>query len=259
MNNRIIRYSLGSLLAIAALETWIFFFMETKRRSRAIRLHWYAVMSFIFFLGVRYVWGKLSALFSSKNVLSLKGLARVLSIVVLALAQSCLVLSLAFVDKEPRILNIASSYCLGFVIFLTISCWAVDIGAWLISHLLVRRWSPNATSKTLLSLLLALTMTASGMWSLSQVEVKNVTLPIKGLHPRLNGTTVVQLSDIHLGPFSGHSALKGLVGKVNGLRPDLVLITGDLVDSTVSDLRDTVTPLKDLKPKHGVYFSTGTL
>ena len=259
MNIRTVSYAIASLLPIAALEVWIFFFLETKRRSRAIRLHWYVVMSFIFFLGVTYVWKKLSLLFQSNGYLSLRGLARVAAIVVLLMAQSCLVLSLIFVDKEPLALSIASSYCLGFVIFLTISSAAVDIGAWLIYKLLLRRTGPKATAKTLLSLLLALAMTASGMYSLSQLEVNHVTLPIKGLHPSLNGTTLVQLSDIHLGPFSGHSALKDLVGRVNGLKPDLVLITGDLVDSTVSSLREAVTPLKDLTPKHGVYFCTGTL
>ena len=257
MTNRIVRYA-SLLAAVLLLETWIFFFMETKKRARAIRLHWYVIMSFIFFLGVVYIWRRVSTVFASRKVFSFKGLARIASLTVLVMAQSCLLLSLAFVNNEPLALNTAASYCLGFVIFLAISCVAVDIAAWFIHSLVLRsKKRQNITLKTILSLSLALIMTASGMWSLSQLEVKHVTLPVKGLHPRLNGTTVVQLSDIHLGPFNGKSALNELVGRVNGLKPDLVLITGDLVDSTVSNLQEAVTPLRDIKSKHGVYFSTG--
>ena len=259
MNKRIVGYGITSLLAaVAVLETWIFFFMETKRRARAIRLHWYATMTFIFLLGVVYVWRKVSTLFVSRKGFSFKSLARIASLTVLVMALSCLWLGWAFVNNEPLVINTAASYCLGFTIFLATSFAAVDMAAWCIHSLALRsRKRQSATLKTLLSLLLALIMTASGIWTVSQVEVKLVVLPVKGLHPRLNGTTVVQLSDIHLGPFNGKSALSELVGRVNRLKPDLVLITGDLVDSTVSNLREAVTPLRDLKPKHGVYFSTG--
>ena len=165
-----------------------------------------------------------------------------------------MILGALLVNKEPSYVNVASGYCLGIIVFLTFCFVLVDL------LLLVGRGVIPRSLRvhvTLAGFLLALVLTFSGLWYVSQVEVKHVTLPVKGLHPRLNGTTVVQLSDIHLGPFNGKSALNELVGRVNRLKPDLVLITGDLVDSTVSNLREAVTPLRDLKPKHGVYFSTG--
>ena len=47
------------------------------------------------------------------------------------------------------------------------------------------------------------------------------------------------------------------VAVVNSLRPDLVAITGDLVDGTVAELSGELAPLIDLKARHGVFFVTG--
>ncbi len=82
-------------------------------------------------------------------------------------------------------------------------------------------------------------------------------MPIKGLHPKFNGTTIVQISDIHLGPFNGRSKLKNVIEEVNKLDGDIVVITGDLVDSNVAALREAVVPLKDIKAKYGVFYITG--
>src|SRR5207245_973719 len=48
-----------------------------------------------------------------------------------------------------------------------------------------------------------------------------------------------------------------VVAKINALSPDVVVITGDLVDGSVDDLRVHVAPLADLRAKHGVFFVTG--
>jgi hypothetical protein len=44
---------------------------------------------------------------------------------------------------------------------------------------------------------------------------------------------------------------------VNDLSPDLVAVTGDLVDGSVSKLKDEVAPFAGLRGRHGVYFVTG--
>ncbi len=87
--------------------------------------------------------------------------------------------------------------------------------------------------------------------------VERVTVPIKGLDPRLDGFTVVQLSDIHVGPTLGRDFVESLVATANGLAPDLVAITGDLVDGTVGRLGDHTAPLAGLRSRHGTFFCTG--
>ncbi len=88
-------------------------------------------------------------------------------------------------------------------------------------------------------------------------EVTRVDVPIDGLPPALDGLKVAQISDIHIGPTIGRDFLKGVVERVNGEAPDLVAITGDLVDGTVSRLTDHTSPLADLKSRHGSFFVTG--
>jgi hypothetical protein len=73
----------------------------------------------------------------------------------------------------------------------------------------------------------------------------------------LAGLRIVQISDVHIGPILGRRFLEDLVARVNALDADLVAITGDLVDGRVDQLQGDVTPLGELRAKHGVYFVTG--
>jgi predicted MPP superfamily phosphohydrolase len=78
--------------------------------------------------------------------------------------------------------------------------------------------------------------------------------------PRLRGERewrVAQLSDVHIGPTLGRDWLAGVVDRVNAERPDLVVITGDLVDGSVEALSEHVAPLGRLVAPHGVFFVTG--
>jgi predicted MPP superfamily phosphohydrolase len=68
---------------------------------------------------------------------------------------------------------------------------------------------------------------------------------------------VVQISDLHVGPTIRRSYVEKLVSAVNDLAPDLIVITGDLVDGFVSQLADQIEPLRGLRAPHGVLFVTG--
>src|SRR5262245_9438527 len=73
----------------------------------------------------------------------------------------------------------------------------------------------------------------------------------------LDGFRVVQISDVHIGPILGRGFAELLVRRVNALDPDLVAITGDLVDGDAELLAADVAPLAGLRARHGVYFVTG--
>lgn len=93
--------------------------------------------------------------------------------------------------------------------------------------------------------------------ALGQVAIKRVRVPLRRLPAAASGFRVVQLSDVHIGPTIGRGFLEGIVARVNELEPDIVVITGDLVDGSVASLRDEVAPLAGLRSKHGVFFVTG--
>ena len=87
--------------------------------------------------------------------------------------------------------------------------------------------------------------------------VVTVDVPISGLPPALDGFTIAQISDIHIGPTIRGDYLAAIVQSVNRLDADMVAVTGDLVDGRVQDLAPHVAPLAALQSRHGTYFVTG--
>jgi len=84
--------------------------------------------------------------------------------------------------------------------------------------------------------------------------VKEVRVPIGKLGREYK---LVHLSDVHVGTLIGRRQIEAMVAKVNALEPDLIVITGDLVDGALSDLAPDVEPLRDLRARDGVYACTG--
>ena len=87
--------------------------------------------------------------------------------------------------------------------------------------------------------------------------VKRVDVPVAGLPSAFDGFTIAQLSDVHVGPTIKGPYVQALVDRVNSLKPDLVAITGDLVDGNVPALARHVAPLAGLQSRHGSFFVTG--
>jgi hypothetical protein len=88
-------------------------------------------------------------------------------------------------------------------------------------------------------------------------RVVDVKVPLRGLPPALEGFTIAQISDVHIGPTIKRDFLRGIVDTVNSLDVDVVAITGDLVDGSVEQLARHVEPLSRLRARHGTYFVTG--
>lgn len=88
-------------------------------------------------------------------------------------------------------------------------------------------------------------------------SVVRVDVPIRDLPSALAGFTIAQLSDIHVGPTIKRSYIQRIVDAVNGLSADMIAITGDLVDGTVSELREHIAPLEGLRARHGTFVVTG--
>jgi len=106
--------------------------------------------------------------------------------------------------------------------------------------------------------LLALAVSIIGFFNARRVaSVREVDVPIAKLPPGLHGFTIAQISDIHVGPTIKHGYLDAIVDKVNLLLPDLIAVTGDLVDGSVKHLAPHTSPLEKLSARHGVYFVTG--
>ncbi|RZU38682.1 hypothetical protein EV700_2617 [Fluviicoccus keumensis] len=88
-------------------------------------------------------------------------------------------------------------------------------------------------------------------------KVVEVDIPVADLPPGLDGFTIVQISDIHVGPTIKGNYLEAIVARVNSLEADVVAITGDLVDGSVEDLSAHTASLANINARHGTFFVTG--
>ncbi len=87
--------------------------------------------------------------------------------------------------------------------------------------------------------------------------IRQVDIPIAGLPAALEGFTIVQVSDVHVGNTIGRDYVEAIVDRVNRLQADVVALTGDLVDGTVPQLAHDVDPLGRLQSRFGTFFVTG--
>ena len=101
-------------------------------------------------------------------------------------------------------------------------------------------------------------ITAIGFFMARRVApVVRVTVPLADLAAGLEGFTIAQISDIHVGSTIKRNFVQAIVDRVNRLGADMVAITGDLVDGSVGDLATHTAPLAQLESRHGTYVVTG--
>lgn len=101
-------------------------------------------------------------------------------------------------------------------------------------------------------------MTGTGVVEARQrFRIEKVEVPLDRLSKDFDGFRIVQLSDIHVGPTIKGDFVQEIVDRANTLEPDIIVITGDLVDGTVDYLKADVEPLRELSAKIGTYFVTG--
>lgn len=187
-----------------------------------------------------------------------------------ALAASAVLLPLALIGRRlattPRrriVLAWAGMLAMGWFSSLFVATLLRDV-ALLLAALAALPWpeavsaAAIATPSALLVLAASLVATGVGAWNARRTAaVVRVDVPITGLPDALQGFTIAQISDIHVGPTIRAGYVRAIVERVNGLGADMVAVTGDLVDGSVAELSAHVAPLAGLSSRHGSYFVTG--
>ncbi|HEU4532462.1 MAG TPA: metallophosphoesterase, partial [Polyangiaceae bacterium] len=89
-------------------------------------------------------------------------------------------------------------------------------------------------------------------WRVEEVPVRLPRLP-----RALDGFTIVQISDLHVGPLWRERELRQGLSFVDALRPDLVVVTGDIIDHDSSYVPLAARLLRSLSAREGVAFVPG--
>ncbi|HST31237.1 MAG TPA: metallophosphoesterase [Chthoniobacterales bacterium] len=105
--------------------------------------------------------------------------------------------------------------------------------------------------------ILTLGLTGIALYQLNQVRVRRFALSIASLPEALNGMTIAQVSDMHVGRFTNGEVLETTVRLVNELRADLVLLTGDLINDALADLDTGLDLARRMEARFGVAIIEG--
>lgn len=101
------------------------------------------------------------------------------------------------------------------------------------------------------------TMALSVQEAFKKPVVKKNMLQVAGLPSDLEGVTIAQISDLHVGSILDGAWLNQLMRQVEELRPDMLVLTGDAIDGKVSRVGKELDALSGFKAPLGKFFVTG--
>jgi predicted MPP superfamily phosphohydrolase len=163
-----------------------------------------------------------------------------------------------------RVLAWPSSVWMGLMFLLFVGLAGSDLLLWLAAGpaqaAVAGAELPGDPSRIRALLVGALALGAGGVGvanALRGPQSRRVEITLARWPRALDGFRIVQISDIHIGPILGRRFARDLVRRCNALEPDLLAVTGDLVDGGVRQLASEVEPFAELRAAHGVYFVTG--
>lgn len=159
--------------------------------------------------------------------------------------------------------NYISSVWMGFLTYLFLVTFAFDL-ILLFVHFFnfilpldLMKYVPDSGKRAVIITVLASLVCIYGAIEAAMISVKEYKIVMPGLAIEKNPFRIVQISDLHLGVIVNGRRLERIVKTVNSLNPDVIVITGDLLDEQAFEIRDIDKPLKKLKSVYGVFAVTG--
>jgi len=142
----------------------------------------------------------------------------------------------------------------GFLIHFLVAvaaCWVI---------ILASKWAGISINRPVTAgvlLTVAVLFSIYGLWNASHPRVREIAVPVRHVPEYWANRRIVLLSDIHLGHMQGRAFAERLAERVNELDPDLILITGDLLDGVNGSYDAVIRPITRLRARHGIFFVTG--
>jgi predicted MPP superfamily phosphohydrolase len=103
----------------------------------------------------------------------------------------------------------------------------------------------------------AVAMGVHGTVTRNDLRVRALDVPIANLPPHFEGFTIAHVSDLHSGIFCGPERLKKISDATNDLKADLIVVTGDAINSNITEFRDAAAAIRRLESPHGIYLCEG--
>ncbi|WP_290377022.1 metallophosphoesterase [Paramuribaculum intestinale] len=121
-----------------------------------------------------------------------------------------------------------------------------------------RRWRWLSLTGGVIAIVAFLAMWWGALVNRFRVDVREVDFEFPHLPAAFDGFKIVQISDLHVGTYGDDDRfVRKLVGVINGLHPDAVMFTGDIVNRHSSELIPFVDALSGIEAPYGVFSILG--
>ena len=219
-----------SLFLLGDLVLWLLVRAWIKRRDKPLKY----LLSALFWLpGATLFLLVIAGLFIPFISWNITAKAILLSLLMMTIASKMIPLVLTLLNRLVRILvpglSKAGKYRL----------WWIDATAWILGGLV---W---------------MTMLSGMIVWVYDFKVVTVDVSSPKLPASFDNFRIVQFSDVHLGNWTCRKKLNEAINRINGLKPDLVVFTGDMFTYSSSEGRGFISCLKQVKARYGVYAVLG--
>ena len=166
-------------------------------------------------------------------------------------------LSFRFTSAPVRVFYTLASCWLGmlnFLVWAACLCWLMALPVhWLdaAGEAQARVWIADAL------LGLAAAVSLYGFANARRIRERSMTVELPHLPDAWRGRKALLVSDLHLGHVNGAGFARRIAGIAKRLKPDVMLIAGDLYDGSKIDPARLAGPIFDIKPPLGIYFCGG--
>ena len=148
-----------------------------------------------------------------------------------------------------------SIWLLSFIGSIWLGILAITFSIFILKDLLCLIFPQIVRTATIAGIGLAVVLSLFSIYNAArEIKIKTIEISSSKLSHEFDGFKIVQLSDLHLGILNDAKWLEKIVDATNKLAPDLIVITGDLMDEDIGSFSDI---LKQFESKYGVYAITG--
>lgn len=120
------------------------------------------------------------------------------------------------------------------------------------------RWRWLSVVGSVSATVLFVVMWWGALYNRFDLEVKEVDVCDKSLPANFEGYRIALISDLHLGTFGDDTTfVHDIVERINGMYPDMIVFSGDIVNRNSAELKPFVRTLSGLKAGDGVYSVLG--
>lgn len=155
---------------------------------------------------------------------------------------------------------------------IALGCWAAVRGVWRLARRTKERppeavgagagprWSRRAVLGMGVAVappVLAGGMTWRGISELNSFRVRYIETGLAGLPKDLDGLRIAHVTDTHVGELTRGAKLREIAERTNLLKADLILLTGDLINRSLSDLPAAMEMVGRMESRYGLAMCEG--